>query len=51
MSSPALSTEFSRRSGLRISDTLLTAANPGDDRDSSLMRRLGLKPETLEHTT
>ncbi|OKO87804.1 biotin synthase [Bradyrhizobium sp. NAS80.1] len=29
-----------------IGDTLLTAANPGDDRDSSLLHRLGLTAET-----
>ncbi|MEJ5900019.1 biotin synthase BioB [Ochrobactrum teleogrylli] len=31
-----------------VGDTLLTADNPGEDRDSALFRRLGLKPMTLE---
>jgi biotin synthase len=31
-----------------VGDTLLTADNPGDDRDSSLLRRLGLTPVVLE---
>ena len=31
-----------------IGDTLLTAANPGDDRDRSLMRRLGLVADTMD---
>lgn len=30
-----------------IGDTLLTAANPGEDRDSSLLHRLGLVAETI----
>ncbi len=39
---------FAGANSIFVGDTLLTAANPGDDRDSSLMRRLGLQPETLE---
>ncbi len=31
-----------------VGDTLLTADNPGEDHDSALFRRLGLKPMTLE---
>ncbi|NNU59553.1 biotin synthase BioB [Ochrobactrum soli] len=31
-----------------VGDTLLTADNPGEDLDSALFRRLGLKPMTLE---
>ncbi|OKO72576.1 biotin synthase [Bradyrhizobium sp. NAS80.1] len=37
---------FAGANSIFIGDTLLTAANPGDDRDSSLLRRLGLTPET-----
>jgi len=31
-----------------VGDTLLTAANPGEDRDTSLLRRLGLTPMAAE---
>jgi len=31
-----------------VGDTLLTAANPGDDHDTSLLRRLGLTPMVAE---
>jgi biotin synthase len=27
-----------------VGDTLLTAANPGEDKDTALFRRLGLRP-------
>lgn len=33
-----------------VGDTLLTADNPGADRDSNLLRRLGLTPMALEST-
>jgi biotin synthase len=33
---------FAGANSIFIGDTLLTAANPGDDRDSSLLRRLGI---------
>jgi biotin synthase len=29
-----------------VGDTLLTAANPGEDRDAALLRRLGMTAET-----
>jgi len=31
-----------------VGDTLLTAANPGDDQDTNLLRRLGLTPIAAE---
>jgi len=37
---------FAGANSIFIGDTLLTAANPGDDLDSSLLRRLGLTPKT-----
>ncbi|HVI92213.1 MAG TPA: biotin synthase, partial [Dongiaceae bacterium] len=33
---------FAGANSIFIGDTLLTAANPGDDRDASLLRRLGI---------
>ena len=39
---------FAGANSMFVGDTLLTAANPGDDRDSSLLRRLGLTPMALE---
>ncbi len=36
---------FAGANSIFIGDTLLTAANPGEDRDASLMQRLGLMPE------
>ncbi len=39
---------FAGANSIFIGDTLLTATNPGDDRDSSLLRRLGLTPKALE---
>jgi biotin synthase len=39
---------FAGANSIFVGDTLLTAANPGDDRDSSLLRRLGLTPMALE---
>ncbi|MGG6893064.1 MULTISPECIES: biotin synthase BioB [Rhizobium] len=39
---------FAGANSIFIGDTLLTAANPGEDRDSSLLRRLRLTPATLE---
>lgn len=39
---------FAGANSIFIGDTLLTAANPGEDRDSSLLRRLKLEPMTLE---
>jgi biotin synthase len=40
---------FAGANSIFVGDTLLTAANPGDDRDSSLLRRLGLTSEALEN--
>lgn len=31
-----------------VGDTLLTAANPGEDKDSALFRRLGIEPTEIE---
>jgi biotin synthase len=39
---------FAGANSIFVGDTLLTAANPGDDRDSSLLRRLGMTPMALE---
>ncbi|MDR3531529.1 MAG: biotin synthase BioB [Rhodopila sp.] len=39
---------FAGANSIFVGDTLLTAANPGDDRDSSLLRRLGLTPAALD---
>lgn len=36
---------FAGANSIFVGDRLLTAANPGDDRDGALMRRLGLQPE------
>ena len=41
---------FAGANSIFVGDTLLTAANPGDDRDSSLLRRLGLTPQALENS-
>jgi len=41
---------FAGANSIFVGDTLLTAANPGDDRDSSLLRRLGLTPMAPEST-
>ena len=38
---------FAGANSIFVGDTLLTAANPGDDRDSSLLRRLGLTAESV----
>ena len=35
---------FAGANSIFISDTLLTAENPGDDKDSALLRRLGIEP-------
>ncbi|MRN44842.1 biotin synthase, partial [Brucella sp. 09RB8913] len=37
---------FAGANSLFMGDTLLTAANPSDDRDTSLLRRLGIQAET-----
>ena len=39
---------FAGANSIFVGDTLLTADNPGDDRNSSLLRRLGLTPMPLE---
>jgi biotin synthase len=39
---------FAGANSIFVGDTLLTAVNPGDDRDKSLLRRLGLTPMVLE---
>lgn len=38
---------FAGANSIFVGDTLLTAANPGDDRDSSLLRRLGISPAPM----
>lgn len=38
---------FAGANSIFIGDTLLTAANPGDDRDSSLLHRLGMTAEVM----
>lgn len=40
---------FAGANSIFIGDTLLTAANPGEDRDTSIMRRLGLTADTLDN--
>ena len=39
---------FAGANSIFIGDTLLTAANPGDDRDSNLLRRLGITAAPAE---
>ncbi|AXC14900.1 Biotin synthase [Acidisarcina polymorpha] len=39
---------FAGANSIFVGDTLLTAANPGDDRDSGLLRRLGIRPEASD---
>jgi biotin synthase len=39
---------FAGANSIFVGDVLLTAANPGEDRDASLLRRLGLTPATLD---
>ena len=39
---------FAGANSIFIGDTLLTASNPGNDRDSRLLGRLGLAPVTME---
>ncbi|WP_201842760.1 biotin synthase BioB [Microvirga zambiensis] len=39
---------FAGANSIFVGDTLLTAANPGDDQDSALLRRLGLTPVAPE---
>ena len=39
---------FAGANSIFIGDTLLTAANPGNDRDSSLLNRLGMTATGLE---
>ncbi|WP_425545376.1 biotin synthase BioB [Labrys sedimenti] len=39
---------FAGANSIFVGDTLLTAANPGDDKDTSLMRRLGLTAARIE---
>ena len=39
---------FAGANSIFVGDTLLTAANAGEDRDSSLLRRLGLTPAALD---
>jgi biotin synthase len=38
---------FAGANSIFVGDILLTAANPREDRDSNLLRRLGLAPEAL----
>jgi biotin synthase len=38
---------FAGANSIFVGDTLLTAANPGEDRDSRLLQRLGLLPEVV----
>jgi biotin synthase len=35
---------FAGANSIFVGDTLLTAANPGNDRDANLLRRLGISP-------
>jgi biotin synthase len=39
---------FAGANSIFVGDTLLTAANPGEDHDAALFRRLGLSPMPLE---
>ena len=39
---------FAGANSIFVGDTLLTADNPGEDHDTALFRRLGLKPMELE---
>jgi biotin synthase len=39
---------FAGANSIFVGDTLLTAANPGEDRDQHLLRRLGITPESAE---
>jgi biotin synthase len=39
---------FAGANSIFVGDTLLTADNPGEDQDSGLFRRLGLKPMALD---
>lgn len=41
---------FAGANSIFVGDTLLTAANPGEDRDSRLLHRLGLSPEIVSTT-
>jgi biotin synthase len=41
---------FAGANSIFVGETLLTADNPGEDHDSALFRRLGLKPMELERT-
>ncbi|NKL15550.1 biotin synthase BioB [Rhizobium leguminosarum bv. viciae] len=41
---------FAGANSIFVGDTLLTAGNPGEDHDTTLFRRLGLKPMELEPT-
>ena len=38
---------FAGANSIFVGDTLLTAANPGSDRDTSLLRRLGISPAPM----
>jgi len=42
---------FAGANSIFVGDTLLTAANPGDGRDSSLLRRLGMTAMLPEGTS
>jgi biotin synthase len=39
---------FAGANSIFVGDTLLTAGNPGNDKDMNLFRRLGLQPMELE---
>ncbi|WP_245512691.1 biotin synthase BioB [Rhizobium sp. BK376] len=41
---------FAGANSIFVGDTLLTADNPGEDHDTALFRRLGLKPMELERS-
>lgn len=41
---------FAGANSIFVGDTLLTAENPGEDKDSALFRRLGIKPFAREAT-
>ena len=39
---------FAGANSIFVGDTLLTAENPGDDKDSALFRRLGIAPQEYD---
>lgn len=39
---------FAGANSIFVGDTLLTAENPGEDKDTALFRRLGIEPMAIE---